>query len=174
MERNTRVLRRLGLLVGIGVSACLAMISVAGAAPLPGGTHFNEWQSDNPFVQVIAPGCPIFGSGQAESIGPFGANITIHLNGWAAAYLDTPFFSFRSTADVRGTVTDADGQLYTVSGHFSEDAVRADVGDPFIGTGRLRVSGPGGTIIGDATLADLTAPPEVDLSFDSNAICSTN
>jgi hypothetical protein len=169
-----RTSRRLGVMVGIGLLASFAMISVAGAAPLPDGTHFNETQSDNPFVQVSAPGCPIFGGSHADSTGPFGANITIHLNGWAAAYLDTPFFSFRSTADVKGTVTGGDGQLYTVSGHFSEDAVRADIGDPFIGTGRLKVSGPGGTIMGDATLADLSAPPEVDLGFDSIAICSTH
>jgi hypothetical protein len=174
MELNKRALGWLGVLVGACVSASLALISVAGAAPLAGGTHFNETHSDNPFVQVSALGCPIFGGGHADGTGPFGANISIHLNGWAAAYLDTPFLSFRSTADVKGTIVDAGGQLYTVSGHFSEDAVRADVGDPFIGTGRLKVSGPGGTIMGDATLADLTAPPEVDLSFDSVAICSTH
>jgi hypothetical protein len=172
MEPNKRALGWLGLVAGSCLSS-LAMVSVAGAAPLADGIHFNETQSDNPFVLVNTPGCPIFGGGHAESTGPYGANITIHLNGWAAPYLDTPFLSFKSTADVRGTITGGDGQLYTVSGHFSEDAVRADVGDPFIGTGRLKVSGPGGTIMGDATLADLGAPPEVDLSFESTAICST-
>lgn len=160
------------VIVGAALAGFVAMSSRADAAPLPGGAHFNVLQSSNPFVQVIAPGCPIFGGSHPESTGPDGANLTIHLNGWAAPYLDTPFLAFSSTAEVHGTVVDAEGRSNTIAGNFSEDSVRANVGDPFIGTGQLRISGPAGTLIGTATLADLGAPPEVDLIFNTVAVCS--
>jgi hypothetical protein len=158
--------------VGAILAGLLAMTSRVDAAPLPGGTHFNTVQSANPFVQVIAPGCPVFGGAHPESTGPDGANISIHLNGWAAPYLDTPFLAFSSTAEVHGTVVDAQGDVNTVTGTFTEGSVRADVGDPFIGTGQLRISGPHGTVAGDARLADLSAPPEIDLIFTTVAVCS--
>jgi hypothetical protein len=159
--------------VGAILAGLLAMTSRVDAAPLPGGTHFNTVQSANPFVQVIAPGCPIFGGAHPESTGPDGANISIHLNGWAAPYLDTPFLAFSSTAEVHGTLVDAQGDVNTVTGTFNEASVRADIGDPFIGTGQLRISGPHGTVAGDATLADLSAPPEIDLIFTTVTVCST-
>jgi hypothetical protein len=159
--------------VGAILAGLLAMTSRVDAAPLPGGTHFNTVQSANPFVQVIAPGCPVFGGAHPESTGPDGANISIHLNGWAAPYLDTPFLAFSSTAEVHGTLVDAQGDVNTVTGTFNEGSVRADIGDPFIGTGQLRISGPHGTVAGDATLADLSAPPEIDLIFTTVTVCST-
>jgi hypothetical protein len=159
--------------VGAILAGLLAMTSRVDAAPLPGGTHFNTVQSANPFVQVIAPGCPIFGGAHPESTGPDGATIRIHLNGWAAPYLDTPFLAFSSTAEVHGTLVDAQGDVNTVTGTFNEGSVRADIGDPFIGTGQLRISGPHGTVAGDATLADLSAPPEIDLIFTTVTVCST-
>jgi hypothetical protein len=164
---------RLCLIAGVVMSALLATSSRADAAPLPGGTHFNVLQSANPFVQVIAPGCPIFGGANPETSAPAGANITVHVNGWAAQYLDTPFLAFNSTAEVHGTFMAADGAVNTVSGTFREDSIRADVGDAFIGAGQLRISGPSGMVIGDATLADLSAPPEIDLVFNSVALCFT-
>jgi hypothetical protein len=159
--------------VGAILTALPAATSRADAAPLPAGTHFNIVQSANPFVQVITPGCPIFGGASPESSGPDGANISIHVNGWVAPYLDTPFLAFSSTAEVHGTVVDAQGDVNTVAGNFTEGSVRADVGDPFIGAGQLRISGPHGTVFGDATLADLSAPPEIDLVFSTIAVCST-
>jgi hypothetical protein len=159
--------------VGAILAALLAMTGPVDAAPLPGGTHFNIVQSANPFVQVIAPACPIFGGAHPENSGPDGANISIHLNGWAAPYLDTPFLAFSSTAEVHGTLVDAEGDVNTVTGNFTEGSVRADIGDPFIGTGRLTIAGPHGTVVGDATLADLSAPPEIDLTFTTIAVCST-
>jgi hypothetical protein len=172
-RRAGKAVLQLCVSVGAILAGLLAMTSRVDAAPLPGGTHFNTVQSANPFVQVIAPGCPVFGGAHPESTGPDGANISIHLNGWAAPYLDTPFLAFSSTAEVHGTLVDAQGDVNTVTGTFNEGSVRADIGDPFIGTGQLRISGPHGTVAGDATLADLSAPPEIDLIFTTVTVCST-
>ncbi len=81
------------------------------------------------------------------------------------------------TAWVSGTITDAAGDIYHASGHFTDDGVldqRPPMNDlRFEGSGTFVLAGRGGVILGEATLRAVTAPSELQLAFTDIKVCTT-
>lgn len=112
---------------------------------------------------------------------PEQGDLDMVVQGWIGPYWDEvvegavhPMFGVHLTANVSGSIGDADGNIYTVVGHFREDGARsafADTDVAFRGVGQLVVTGPAGTYVGKATAAAVDGPPERQFSFTTMSIC---
>jgi hypothetical protein len=151
----------------------LALSVSAAAAPIPGAERrATQWDAGPTFFQAPSA-CTTFP-------GLTGRTPDLHMSieGWYGPVTgDTsPVFEVQLTATVKGTVTDASGNVYRVVGHFSERSVRslfADTEIEFRGTGHLVVTRPAGTYAGQATAAAVAGPPERQLTFTDMDVCNT-
>lgn len=164
----------LALLVG-------AVFAAVGAAkPVAGGDHvrlaltdtvptfFLAGPVDAPSPQFLpTAGCPFAPAREARLTA-----LVEGSEGPVSEPLGVQEVALRAT--VRGTVTDLAGRGYTLAGAFGQTGVtRWPLSSvPFDGTGHLTISGPHGTVAGDAAfrvVADF--PLEWDFTFTKIAVC---
>jgi hypothetical protein len=176
---RVRLFTRL-LVVGMASAVVLLLPFSAGAAPVPDSqfVQFTLVTNGGPSVFFVGPGgflpgstCPFAPAGGA------GAQLTADVHGWETPVLDpqlgTRDVSFH--ANLGGTVTDTGGNVYHLTGNFTESGVTAfpDYFVPFDGFGRLTISGPAGVVTGDAEFRAVTAgPPEWDFTFSAIQVCN--
>ncbi len=176
---------RRGPLVGVLVVLSLAAAAGASAAPVAGGRLVRTTVADagdiplnlldSPFGSLTPSflpdaACPL-------ALAPLGAHLEADLTGWEGPTLpvDSELREENLHADLHGTVADTAGNHYDVAGTFDESGIPAfTVADvPFQGAGRVTLTGPAGTVTGEALFVDVTAgPPEWDLYFTGAVGCS--
>jgi hypothetical protein len=89
----------------------------------------------------------------------------------SADFGQTITYNLRGT--LSGQLTDAAGNTFDVSGMFFDRTTATNRGDlQFDGTGRITLTGSAGTLRGDATLRQVTAPNELQLKFLSVKSCA--
>jgi hypothetical protein len=170
------------LIVLVAAVAAAVYVSAARAAPIP-GAHFERgtWTSvDYLFIGSTAGGpgltglgCPFVphDDGLTEAAT---SNLTINHHGWYGPQIDDSFFQrVLLRATVNGTLEDAAGNTYKVSGSFLDDGIQEIGGDLFFaGPGHVTLSGPAGKVVGTAEFRYLIGPFEENFIFTSIAHCS--
>jgi hypothetical protein len=125
-------------------------------------------------------GCPFVPHDGGD--GPTGeaatSNLTATYTGWVG-----PINFQRNTEKVflqtilTGTLEDAAGNTYTVSGTFTDRSIRNDpTGSDlrFDGVGQVSLSGPAGSVVGSAELRYVTGPPDLLLTFSRVTSCTVS
>lgn len=116
--------------------------------------------------------CPLFGSTPYPFYVFDNADLTDHINSKYTVVAD-PVFQIDSVGTLNGVISTPRGTFTVTGGGFKEH--RLDQLDPlyFSGSGTATISGPGGTVTGQATFQDLTdfPPPEFDLFFTNITSC---
>lgn len=149
--------------------------ALAGAAAGATGStqhavYSHNWQGIT-FVTGL-DSCPLFGSTPYSFYVFDHVDLTDHINSKYTAVAD-PLFQIDSVAALNGVINTPRGAFTVTGGAFRED--RIDLLDPlyFSGSGTATISGPGGTVTGQADFQDLTdfPPPEFDLLFTSITTC---
>ena len=174
--------RVLTLAVLAAVTAVVGVSSVR-AAPIRGATHVSGTWSDPDYLFTYAAGTDVF-TGLTSLGCPFvqhdyGDNalgtLTATYQGWIGPFdEDTNTAQFLLRAHVAGTLEDAAGNPYSVSGKFKDSSTHVDpFGDlMFDGVGQVRLSGPAGVVDGTAEFRAVNGPLELDLVFSSIKQCS--
>ena len=163
------------------LATCAAAIATAvgvssvRAAPIPGGFKFSVPEAPDSLSLNVPPslGCPFV-------LKDYGGNptgtVTATINGWLGPIdQDTFLEQVDLRAHLTGTVQDAAGNTYSVNGNFTEkrtiDTLTTfDV--RFDGTGKLRLIGPAGSLVGTAEFFFVTGPPSFELTFSSIKRCT--
>ena len=154
------------------VLAALLAIPATGAAAPVSGAQFGRTTMQSPVSFFSAAGCAAFAPVPQEAP----SALTATVDGWYGPSYgdDIPYEDVRLHATLHGTVTDAAGHTYVVSGEFAENSTRdlfADSEVVFRGTGTLKLAGAGGAVVGAAQLVVLTAPSEIDVALTNVAVC---
>lgn len=154
----------------------LASAFVGGAAASPPGTqhavYSNNWQGIT-FVSGL-DSCPLFGATPYPYYVFRDVDLTDHIN---STYTPIPpedfLYQFDSVGSVDGVINAPDGTYHVAGGGFKEHRIDAIAPLYFSGTGHAVISGPGGTVVGQATFQDLLGfpPQEFDLLFTSITAC---
>lgn len=156
-----------------GLAAPLvALVAAAGAgAPTAAGGVTHVWRN--------TPGY-IASSGSCAAFRPAPAVEQTGLVAVTRGSYGTPYESngaqlqqVHVTAQLSGTILDADGNRYRASGTFSDDTIHNLFTDllRFDGTGRFVAQGPAGAISARATFRIVTGPPEVQLTIAEAGRC---
>ena len=175
-------MKRWSLLVGLVAALAAAVyVSAASAAPIP-GARFEKgtWT----FVDYLFIGANVGGPGLTGLGCPFvphddavieaeTSNLTIHHHGWYGPPLDESFLQqVLLRATVSGTLEDAAGNTYKVSGNFLDNGIQEIGGDLFFaGPGHVTLSGPAGTVVGTAEFRYVIGPDEESFIFTSITHC---
>lgn len=158
-------------------------VSPVRAAPIRGATHVSGTWSDPAYLFTYAAGANVF-TGLTSLGCPFvqhdyGDNalgtLTATYHGWIGPFDEhTNTAQFLLRAHVTGTLEDAAGNPYTVSGKFTDSSTHVDpFGDlMFDGVGQVKLSGPAGVVAGTAEFRAVNGPLELDLVFSSIEQCS--
>jgi hypothetical protein len=167
-----------------GITAAVGVSSV-GAAPIRGARHVSGTLSDPNYLSTYAAGTN--GTTGLASLGcPFvqhdyGDNalgtLTATYYGWIGPFdQDTNTAQFLLRAHLTGTLEDAAGNTYTVSGHFIDSSTHVDpFGDlVFDGVGRVKYSGQAGVVVGTAEFRAVEGPLEFDLAFSGIKKCTVS
>jgi hypothetical protein len=154
------------------VAVLLASAFVGRAVAAPGTTHVaysHNWQGIT-FVTGLES-CPIFGASSAFDAFP-NVNLTDHIVSAFTPY-DEPLYQIDSVGSVRGVIDAPDGAYTVAGGGFKEHRIDTLDTPFFSGSGHLTITGPGGTVVGQAVFQDLSEfpPPEFDLLFTSVTSC---
>jgi hypothetical protein len=174
-----------GLMLAALTAAVAAAVGVSSvrAAPIPGGWHVSRTDVPN-YLLTYAAGAP--SSSGLTSLGcPFvqhdyGDNavgtLTAKIKGWIGPIDQVTFLEqVDLRAHVTGTLQDVLGNTYSVNGIFREKTTidsLASFDIVFDGTGRLRLSGPTGVVVGRAEFRFVTGPPSFELIFSSIKSCT--
>ena len=170
-------MRRL-MMLAIAGSAGLVLASslVGGATASPRGAqhtvYSNNWQGIT-FVNGI-DACPVFGAAGGPNYVFQSVDLTDHINGTSTPIPPDNFLNqFDSVGSVHGVINASDGTYRVAGGGFKENRTGPIAPSYFSGTGHLTISGPGGTVSGQAVFQDLLGfpPPEFDLLFTSVTSC---
>jgi len=166
----------------MGATAALLLVfaCTAGAAPIPDSefVQFTLVNDGGPSAFFIGPdgflpttACP-FAPAERTAI-----QLTADVRGWETPVLN-PELGTRDVvfhANVGGTVTDTRGNLFQLTGSFTESGETQfpDYFVPFDGFGQLTISGPSGVVSGEAEFRDVAAgPPEWDFTFNTIHVCN--
>jgi hypothetical protein len=162
----------MGRLLPLLLTLAAAGAFVGGAtASAPGTEHYlvsDNWQNIT-FVGGLDT-CPLFGATSYQSYVLRDVDLTDHINSTWTPDVE-PVYQIDSVGTLQGVINAPDG-AYTVAGAFKEDRL-GTFPWYFSGTGNATISGPGGTVVGQALFQDLTSypPPEFDLVFTSITAC---
>lgn len=145
------------------------------AASQPGTQHAaysHDWQGIT-FVTGL-DSCPIFGASSSFEAFPT-VNLADHIVSTYTPYQD-PLFQIDSVGSVHGVIDAPDGAYTVAGGGIKEHRIDALAPLYFSGSGHVTITGPGGTVGGQAIFQDLTEfpPPEFDLLFTSVTSCHLN
>lgn len=167
-------MRRLGLFVVMLVLGGALAGEAAGSARTTQHAVYSHTWGGVTFVTGLS-GCPLFGSDPDPFYAFDDVALTDHINSKYTPIAD-PLFQIDSVGTVSGVIDTPSGTFTVSGGAFKEH--RVDVLDPlyFSGSGPATISGPGGTVIGQAVFQDLTGfpPPEFDLFFTTITSCHLN
>ena len=147
--------------------------ALAGAAAASPGGHFvvsNNWRGIT-FVSGL-DSCPLFGA-KSSPWSVFGnVDLTDQINVKYSPYIE-PLEQLDSAGAVHGVINAPDGAYTVAGGGLKEDRLGNLAPWYFSGTGHVTITGPGGTVVGQATFQDLTEfpPLEFDLLFTSITTC---
>jgi hypothetical protein len=168
---------------GLAAFAALAGASPADSAPIQGAQLVQFVATNDESVPVnllVSPqgspnptflptaGCPL-DLGRRD-----GVHLAGKVHGWESAASDFGTREVSLHAEIHGTMADASGNVFRVVGSFDESGTTPfpDFEVAFDGSGHVRMTGPAGTVSGDATFVDVTAgPPEWDVYFTSVEVC---
>lgn len=174
-----------GLLTLAALAAVTAAVGVSPvrAAPIPGATHVSGTWSDPDYLYTYAAGtsadtgltslgCPFVQHDYGEGAQ---GTLTATYNGWIGPFdenMDTAQVLLR--AHVTGTLEDAAGNTYTVTGKFTDRSTHIDpFGDlMFDGVGQEKLSGPTGVVVGTAEFRAVNGPLELDSVFSGIKKCT--
>lgn len=147
------------------VAACVLGVS-AGAAPLPGATY-QTFSLTYPGAGAVyfsgLGGCDFVAPNPYATNGNWGLQVSV--KGWVLT-LDSMHDQVDFHAHVAGTVLDAYGNAFNVSGNFDQSGTRVGFPpNPFTGAGTLTLAGPHGVITGEAELRTNNGPEDVRFWF---------
>jgi hypothetical protein len=167
-------MRRLGLFVVMLVLGGALVGEAAGSAKgTQHAVYSHTWRGVT-FVTGLS-GCPLFGLNPNPFYAFDDVALTDHINSKYAPIAD-PLFQIDSVGTLNGVINTPSGPFTVSGGAFKEH--RVDVLDPlyFSGSGPATISGPGGTVSGQAVFQDLAGfpPPEFDLFFTTITSCHLN
>ena len=175
-------MERLLTVAALAAVIAAVVVSPVQAAPIPGGTTVSGTWSDPDYLFTYAGasvstgltslGCPFVQHDYGEGAS---GTLTATYRGWMGPYdADTNTAQFLLHARVSGTLQDAAGNTYTVSGKFTDDSTHVDpFGDLlFDGVGQEKLSGPAGVIVGTAEFRAVNGPLEFDSVFSSIKKCT--
>ena len=159
---------RLRLVLVLCTAVSAALVGTATASP-PGSQHAvfsNTWQGMS-FV-TLPDTCPLFGSSVFRDV-----DLTDQINETLTALPGVPLAHYQAVAALHGVINAPDGTYTVAGGAFREDRIGGIAPWYFRGSGRATISGPGGTVVGEAVFQDLTEfpPQEFDLFFTSITTC---
>ena len=162
------------LLVFVVTTGALAIASAgtgtASASRTQHSVISHTWQGTTFVVGLGA--CPLFGA-TSNPWYVFGSvNLTDQINDSYTPYIE-PLEQFDSVGAVHGVINAPDGTYTVAGGGFKEDRIGDVAPWYFSGSGQATITGPGGTVVGQATFKDLTEfpPLEFDLVFTSITTC---
>jgi hypothetical protein len=169
------MLRRLTLIAAAAAAACV-LASNALAAPVAGST-FVRTESTSPvylFIDAAYSGPPIFDpwhySHPLTDLGcsfvpqtafseAASSNLLLRISGWTSGDIidpNTGLFLGQNDAlhaHLTGTVLDADGRSYQITGTFFDDGSRHVLqGQDYYGIGQVTIAGTAGRVVGQAIL----------------------
>lgn len=170
-------MKRFLMLVASAAVTAIVSAGSAGAAPIPGAQHASR--TDLPdFLFTSAPGCPSYVPRDYLEGQAYGTTVTSNVNGWIGPIDQTTFLQqVDLRAHVAGTIQDAAGNAYSVNGNFTQKQTidsNASFDVVFDGTGKLRFSGPSGSVVGTAEFRFVTAPESFELTFTSISKCTVS
>ena len=161
------------------IAACLASATGASAAPIPGATH-GSFTLDPPIYLDVTGGladasCPFVQ--QQGYIEAQTSDLTFTVNGWSGPMQDVDFNPNQQVllrARVTGTVLDAYGNTYHVSGNFLDASIHYLFNNDllYLGTGTLTLAGPAGVVTGEAEFHAANAPPDYFFIFTNVRVCN--
>jgi hypothetical protein len=175
-------MRRFLAIVVLCGAVVTAAAAVAGASPVSGGAHVQFSMADavtTNFLDGPVDGPSSFLPDAACGFSPAAGTerLTADVHGWQGPFVDELLQNrvVSLNANVDGTIADVAGNRYHVSGVFSQDGLTTfpQSSVPFDGVGRLTISGPGGSINGDAAFRVVQDfPLEWDFWFTSIKTCN--
>lgn len=162
---------RLLLLAAILVLGCVLVGQAAGSPRnSQHAVYSHNWQGVT-FLTGLE-GCPLFGSARYPAYEFETADLTDHINSRYTPATE-PLFQIDSLATVSGVINTPRGAFTVAGGAFQEH--RVDQLDPlyFSGIGAATISGPTGTVTGNAIFQDLAdfPPGEFDFFFTDITSC---
>jgi hypothetical protein len=169
-------MRRLVLLAAMLVLA--SGLAGAATASEPGTQHLvvsHAWRGIT-FVGGL-DSCPVFGPNPGSPSYVFDdVELRDHVN---SRFSPTPLdpsgllWQIDSVGELHGVIHTTNGTYTVAGGGFREDRVGQLAPWYFAGTGHATITGPGGTVVGEATFLDLIEfpPSELDLVFSSITAC---
>jgi len=170
-------MRRLLIVLAVAAVAALVLASafVGGAtASAPGTEHAvysHNWQGIT-FVSGLDT-CPLFGANPDPYYVFHDVDLTDHINSTYTLIPPGPLNQIDSVGSVDGVINAPDGAYTVAGGGFKEHRIDQLAPLFFSGTGHATISGPGGTVVGQAVFQDLLdfPPLEFDLLFTSITAC---
>jgi hypothetical protein len=154
--------------IALAVAAVATAVGAASISASPGDSvrlvTSNHWQGIT-FVTGLES-CNLLGDSVFRDV-----DLTDEIN--ITYVLDQGNYIVNGGASFHGVITTPSGR-YTVAGHSVETDGMWPLLGPFIGTGgRATISGPNGTVTGEARFQDLTGwpPPEFDILFTGITSC---
>jgi hypothetical protein len=164
-------MRRVFLLaVSLTLASWLAGTAVASAPGVQHSLVTHTWQGTT-FVGGL-DSCPILGATSSSLYALRDVELTDHINSTFTA-VEEPLFQIDSVGSVHGVINTSEGTYTVAGGGLKEHRLGELAPWYFSGTGHVVISGPGGTVVGDATFQDLSEfpPTEFDVLFTSITAC---
>lgn len=164
------------------IAAAIAAALVTPVAFGAGGNDYKPIHISGAWTPGIASalysdngGCAVYQPLADSRLAALDSSLTVAWEGTAkpssADLGQTQTYNLKGT--VTGYLTDAVGNAFNVSGMFFDRTTATNRVDLLVdGTGRITLSGPAGTISGDAALRVVTAPNELQLQFVSVKTCA--
>jgi hypothetical protein len=163
------------VLAAVAAVTAAVGVSSVGAAPIAGAQHVSR--TDLPdFLFTSAPGCPSYVPHDYLEGEAYGTSVTSSIKGWIGPIDQTTFLQqVDLRAHLTGSIQDAAGNTYSVNGTFTEKQTidsNTSFDIVFDGTGKLRFTGPTGSVVGRADFRFVTAPESFELTFTSISKCT--
>jgi hypothetical protein len=178
---------RFVVVLAAGAVAAAALVSSARAAPIRGATFASgTWFSPPSFLFFTT-----VGGDPADGLAPLGcpfipeqapteaqtSRLTYAYNGWIGPTQDpdtNPNEQFLLRTHVAGTVEDAAGNTYHLSGDFLDSSTHF-LFDPdlfFDGFGKVTIAGSNGVVVGNVELRLVNGPADYAFVFSSIKQCT--
>lgn len=159
------------LLVALVSAAGFVGVATARAPEAQHAVYSDNWQG---ITYVAGLGtCPLLGTAPSPYYVFGDVDLTDHINSTYTPIANQPLYQIDSVGTVHGLINASDGTYKVAGGGFRENRTGDLALLYFSGTGHVTISGPGGTVVGEATFQDLLGfpPAEFDLLFTSITSC---
>jgi hypothetical protein len=175
-------MKRLLVAVAVLLAASALTVNVAAAPITGGGTHLTgTWGQPNylffvtPGGDLTAAGCPFVPQTAPQEATT--SALSSSFEGWNGPVQDADFnpnWQVLLRTSVAGTVQDQSGNTYQLAGVFLDTSIHfLFLGDLlFDGVGHVTLSGPAGTVTGEAELRVVNGPLEYAFVFTSIQRCN--